>query len=117
MGIVLHADTKGPGMGKNIGWEALWKHRLHRLLLNIYVDDYKASGKATSLPKAWAEMREAGLELDEPTSFTDSVYLGQRQHAIEPPLDLIREKAEVYRGLLIRGSFDATDTSKIPNHR
>ena len=70
------------------GWEkvpnceCLFVHRQKGLLLSVYVDDIKLSGKKT---KHWSDVESTQKEIDlgEPTSFLDHVYLDCTQRQCE----------------------------------
>ena len=61
-------------------WECLFVHREKGLFLSVYVDDIKLAGKKQNLDPMWKLLNEE-VDLGEPTSFFDHVYLGctQRQ--------------------------------------
>ena len=68
------------GWEKVSNWECLFVHREKGLFLSVYVDDIKLAGKKQNINPMW-EVRNKEVELEEPTSFLDHVYLGctQRQ--------------------------------------
>ena len=57
------------------GWECLYKHPARRTLLSVYVDDLKMAGPADNITACWKDLCSL-LDLDPPTPFHDSVYLG-----------------------------------------
>ena len=61
-------------------WECLFVHRGKGLFLSVYVDDKKLAGKKQNLDPMWKLLNKE-VDLGEPTSFLDHVYLGctQRQ--------------------------------------
>ena len=87
-------------------WECLFVHREKGLFLSVYVDDIKLAGKKQNIVPMWKVLNKE-LDLGEPTSFLDHVYLGctQRQCEImilwtitEPCLnpDFLREQLQNY---------------------
>ena len=56
-------------------WECLYKHPARRTLLSVYVDDLKMAGPAGNIADCWKDLCKL-LDLDPPTPFHDSVYLG-----------------------------------------
>ena len=68
------------------GWEklsnreCLFVHREKRLFLSVFVDDIKLAGKKQNINPMWIVLNKE-VDLKEPTSFLDHVYLGctQRQ--------------------------------------
>ena len=68
------------GWEKVSNWECLFVHREKELFLSVYVDDIKLAGKKQNINPMWKVLNKE-VELGEPTSFLDHVYLGciQRQ--------------------------------------
>ena len=70
------------------GWEkipnreCLIVHREKGLLLSVYVDDIKLAGKKQNLDPMWKLLNKE-VDLGEPTSFLDHVYLGCTQRQCE----------------------------------
>ena len=71
------------GWEKIPNWECLFVHREKGLFLSVYVDDIKLAGKKQNLDPMWKVLKKE-VDLGEPTSFLDHVYLGctQRQCVI-----------------------------------
>ena len=63
-------------------------HKALKLFLNVYVDDFKLSGRSLSMPIAWKSLKQY-LDIDEPTEY--STYLGCNVHPI--PLNPALAKA------------------------
>ena len=65
---------------KNPNWECLFVHRGKGLFLSVYMDDIQLAGKKQNLDLMWKLLNKE-VDLGEPTSFLDHVYLGctQRQ--------------------------------------
>ena len=59
-------------------WECLFVHREKGLFLSVYVDDIKLAGKKQNLDPMWKLLNKE-VDLGEPTSFLDHVYLGCTQ--------------------------------------
>ena len=68
------------GWEKIPNWECLFVHREKGLFLSVYVDDIKLAGKKHNIDPMWKVLNKE-VDLGEPTSFLDHVYLGctQRQ--------------------------------------
>ena len=68
------------GWEKIPNWECLFVHREKGSFLSVYVDDIKLAGKKQHLDPMWKLLNKE-VDLGEPTSFLDHVYLGctQRQ--------------------------------------
>ena len=46
------------------GWECLFYHRRLKLILSVYVDDFKLVGKKTSMQDGWDLITNSGIVLD-----------------------------------------------------
>ena len=71
------------GWEKVSNCECLFVHREEGLFLSVYVDDIKLAGKKQKIDPMWKVLNKE-VDLGEPTSFLEHVYLGctQRQCAI-----------------------------------
>ena len=67
------------GWEKIPNWECLFVHREKGLFLSVYVDDIKLAGKKQNLDPMWKVLNKE-VDLGEPTSFLDHVYLGCTQN-------------------------------------
>ena len=70
------------GWEKIPNWECLFVHREKGLFLSGYVDDKKMAGKKTNFDPIWKLLNKE-VELGEPTSFLDHVYLDCTQRQCE----------------------------------
>ena len=70
------------GWEKVPNWECLFVHREKGLFLSVYVDDIKLAGKKQNLNPMWKVLNKE-VDLAEPTSFLDHVYLGCTQRQCE----------------------------------
>ena len=61
------------------------------LFLSVYVDDIKLAGKKQNLDPMWKLLNKE-VDLGEPTSFLDHVYLGCTQRQCEISKDTMRPK-------------------------
>ena len=76
------------GWEKVSNWECLFVHRLKWLFLSVYVDDIKLAGKKQNLDPMWKVLNKE-VDLGEPTSFLDHVYLGCTQRQCEISKDIV----------------------------
>ena len=58
------------------GWECLYLHKDLKLVLAVYVDDFKLSGLANNIPKGWDLIRTK-IRLDPPTKCGEYLGCGQ----------------------------------------
>ena len=71
-------------------WECLFVHRKPGLFLSVYVDDIKMAGKKQNVAPMWKRVMKH-VDLDEPTSFLDHVYLGCTRRECKPNEIIIDE--------------------------
>ena len=69
-------------------WECLFVHHQKGLFLSVYVDDIKLAGKKQNLDPMWKLLNKE-VDLGEPTSFLDHVYLGCTQRQCEINKDIV----------------------------
>ena len=61
---------------------------IKRLFLSVYVDDVKLAGKKQNINPTWKFLMK-DVDLGEPTSFFDHVYLGCTQRQCEISKDIV----------------------------
>ena len=69
-------------------WECLFVHREKGLFLSVYVDDINLAGKKQNINPMW-KVPNKEVDLEEPTSFFDHVYLGCTQRQCEISKDIV----------------------------
>ena len=95
------------GWEKIPNWECLFVHREEGLFLSVYVDDIKLAGKKQSIDQRLkVHMKE--VDLGEPTSFLDHVYLGCTQRQCEISKDIV----DNYR-TMFESRISARETEKL----
>ena len=70
-------------------------HRQHRSFLSVYVDDVKMAGHKQNTAPMWKKLMKL-VDLDEPTSFLDHIYLGCTQRECKPNKDIIEQYKEMF---------------------
>ena len=76
------------GWEKIPNWECLFVHRQKGLFLSVYVDAIKLAGKKQNINPMWKALNTQ-VDLGEPTSFLDHVYLGCTQRKCEISKDIV----------------------------
>ena len=76
------------GWEKVSNWECLSVHREKGLFSSVYVDDVKLAGKKQNIDPMWNVLNEE-VDLGEPTSFLDHVYLGCTRRQCEISKDIV----------------------------
>ena len=102
-------------MGKAI-WEnpietrlgCLFVYRDNGLFLSVYVDDLKLAGKKQNLDPMWKFLNKE-VDLGEPTSFFDHVYLGCTQRQCEISKDIVDNYRTMFESRISAGA-----TEKLP---
>ena len=72
-------------------WESLLVHREEGFFLSVYVDDIKLAGKKHNIDPMWKVLNKE-VDLGEPTSFLDDVFLGCIQRQCEKAKILLTNK-------------------------
>ena len=76
------------GWEKVLNWECSFVYRARGLFLSVYVDDIKLAGKKQNINPAWKILMN-DVDVEEPTSFLDHVYLGCTQRECEISKDIV----------------------------
>ena len=96
------------GWEKVSNWECLFVHREEGLFLSVYVDDIKLAGKKQNIHPMW-KVQNKEVDLGEPTSFLDHVYLECTQRQCERSKDIV----ENYR-TMFESRISTWRTEKLP---
>ena len=96
------------GWEKVSTWECLFVHRGKGLFLSVFVDDIKLAGTKQNLDPMWKVLNKE-VDLGEPTSFLDHVYLGCTQRQCEISKDIV----DNYR-TMFESRTSAGGTEKLP---
>ena len=92
-----------------IGWECLFLHETYKVILSVYVDDFKMAGTKKGVAQAWKAIRGPDkLVLDEPQPF--GAYLGCEQEVST------MKRSEAYERVqntfpLVNGGYHAPEPS------
>ena len=100
--------TRKYGWEKVSNWECLFVHREKGLFLSVYVDDIKLAGKKQNMNPMWKVLNKE-VDLGEPTSFLDHVYLGCTQRQCEISKNIV----DNYR-TMFESRISAVGTEKLP---
>ena len=93
---VLLEQEKGPN------WECLIVHRQKGFFLSVYVDDIKLAGKKQNLDPMW-KLLDKEVDLGEPTSFLDHVFLGCTQRQGEISKDIVDNYRAMFESRISAG--------------
>ena len=90
------------------GWEkvssreCLFVHREKGLFSSVYVDDIKLAGKKRNINPMWKVLNKE-VDLGEPTSFLDHVYLGCTQRQCEISKDIVDNNRTMFESRISAG--------------
>ena len=90
------------GWEKIPNWECLFVHREKGLFLSVYVDDIKLAGKKHNIDPMWKVLNKK-VDLGEPTSFFDHVYLGCTQRQCEVSKDIVDNYRTMFESRISAG--------------
>ena len=80
-------------------------HREKGLFLSVYVDDIKLAGKKQNLDPMWKVLNKE-VDLGEPTSFLDHVYLGCTQRKCEISQDIVDKYRTMFESRISAGATE-----------
>ena len=89
-------------------WECFFVHCEKGLFLSVFVDDTKLAGKKQKIDPMWKILNKE-VDLGEPTSLLDHVYLGCTQRKFE----ISKEKLDNYR-TKFESRISACGSEKLP---
>ena len=92
------------GWEKAPTWECLFVHRKQKLFLSVYVHDIKMAGKKQNVAPMWKMMKD--VDIEEPTSFLDHVYLGCTQRECKPNEKIIGQYNKVFESRISAGATE-----------
>ena len=90
------------GWEKIPNWECLFVHREKGLFLSECVDDIKLAGKKQNLEPMWKALNKE-VDLGEPTSFLDHVYLGCTQRQCQISKDIVDNYRTMFESRISAG--------------
>ena len=93
------------GWEKVPNWECLSVHREKGLFLSVYVDDIKLDGKKQNLDPMWKLLNKE-VDLGEPTSFLDHVYLGCTQRQCQISKDIVDNYRTMFESRISAGRVE-----------
>ena len=80
-------------------------HREKGIFLSVYVDDIKLAGKKQNLDPMW-KVLDKEVDLGEPTSFLDHVYLGCTQRQCEISKDTVDNNRTMFESRISAGGVE-----------
>ena len=83
------------GWEKVLKWECFFVNREKGLFLSVFVDDIKLTGKKQNISPTW-KLLNKDVDLGEPTSFLDHVYLGCTQRECQISNDIVTNYRDMF---------------------
>ena len=93
------------GWEKIPNWECLFVHREKGLFLSVYVDDIKLAGKKHNIDPMWKVLNKE-VDMGEPTSYLDHVYLGCTQRQCEINKDIVDNCRTMFESRISAGGVE-----------
>ena len=100
------------GWEKIPNWECLFVHREKGLFSSVFVDDIKLAGKKHNIDPMWKVLNKE-VDLGEPTSFLDNVYLGCTQRKCEISKDIVDNYRAMFESRISAGGLEKYHFLKI----
>ena len=83
--------------------DCFYVHREKGLFLSVYVDDIKLAGKKQNINPMWNVLNKE-VDLEEPKSFLDLVYLGCAQRQCEISKDIVDNYRTMFESSISAGA-------------
>ena len=83
----------------------MFVHRKQGLFLSVYVDDIKMAGKKQNVAPMWKKLMK-NVDIDEPTSFLDHVYLGCTQRECKPNETILEQYTKMFESRISAGATE-----------
>ena len=97
--------------GAKVLFHSLIVHRGKGLFLSVHVDDIKLAGKKQNLDPMWKVLNKE-VDLGEPTSFLDHVYLGCTQRQCETSKDVVDNFKTMFESRISAGATEKQPCSE-----
>ena len=88
----------------------MFVNREKGLLLSVYVDNIKLAGKKQNIDPTWKILMK-DVDLGEPTSFLDHVYLGCTQRECQISKDIVDNHRSMFESRISAGSTEKSETT------
>ena len=92
---------------KVLNWDCLYVNRPRGLFLPVYVDDIKLAGKKQNISPTW-KILMTDVDLEEPTSCLDHVYLGCTQTECQISKDIVANCSDMFESGISAGAKEKT---------
>ena len=93
------------GWEKVPNWERMFVHRKQGLFLSVCVNDIKVAGKKQNMASMWKKLMK-NVDVDEPTSFLDHVFLGCTKHECKQNETIIEQHKNMFESRISAGATE-----------
>ena len=97
------------GWEKVLNWACLFVNWSKGLFLSVYVDDIKLAGKTENMELTW-KIPLKGVDMAEPNSFLDHVYLGCAQKECAKSNDIVTNHRDMFESRISVGAKEKLPT-------
>ena len=104
------------GWVKVPNWECLFVHRKQGLFYFVFVDDIKMAGKKQNMFPMWKKLMN-NVDLGEPTSFLDHVYLVCTQRECKPKETNVEQYKKMFESRISVGTTDFERYCELANKK
>ena len=106
MGKTVRGNSCGTWMGKSTELRvSVCSSKARIVLIGVCVDDIKMTGKKQNMTSMWKKLMR-NVDLDEPTSFLDHVYLGWTRRECKPNEIIYEQYTEMFESRMSAGAFE-----------
>ena len=121
--VILWEEYYGKGISKKFfrsrlekvrTWECFLVNREQGLLLSVYVDDIKLAEKKQNIDPMWKVLLKE-VDLGEPTSYLDHVFLGCTQRECETSKDIMDKCRNMLESRISAGAKEKPLGSRKPD--
>ena len=113
MGKAIWDSSLGTRLGKVLNWKCLFVNREDGHFFSVYVDDVKLAGKKENISPTWKILMK-GVDLEEPTSFFDHVYLCCTQRECQTSEDIVDNYRNMFKSWISAGAMEKLPEAKAP---
>ena len=104
------------GWEKIPNWACMFGHRKQGLFLSVYVDDIKMAGKKQDMAPMFKKLMKH-VDIDEPTSFLDHLYLGCTERECKPNETSIAQYTKMFESRISGGATEKYRSGKNLTHK
>ena len=105
VGKTVRKSIDGTWLGKSTKLGMLIRSQKTKLFLSVYVDDIRMAGKKQNSAPMWKKLMK-DVDIEEPISFLDHVYLGCTQREFKPNEKIIGRNNKMFESRISAGASE-----------